>query len=109
MAFNNLLDILKKVQSRYPAFGKRLEEAEALGRWDAAVGQGIAKHSRAVKVQDSVLWVEVDHSIWKSELHHRKRQILEILNQGKAGDEILKDLFFIDSKAASRSAKPTRT
>ena len=103
MAFNNLMDILKRVQSRYPAFGQRLEEAEALGRWDIAVGQGIAKHSRAIKVVDAVLWVEVDHSIWKSELHHRKRQILEILNQGRKDHEILKDLFFIDSRPGYKS------
>ena len=105
MSFDSLLDIIKKVQSRNPAFKKRLEEAEALARWDVAVGPGIAKHSRAVRVQDSVLWIEVDHSIWKSELHHRKRQILEILNRDLNSKEVLKDLFFIDSKATKPSFK----
>ncbi len=99
MSFFTLVDILKRVQKRYPGFAKRLEEAEALGRWELAVGPGIAKHSRAIKVQDSILWVEVDHSIWRSELHHRKRQILDLLNQGKEGQEIIKDLFFVDKRA----------
>lgn len=83
MGFNRLIDIFKKTQDRYPGFSKRVKEAEALGRWEAAVGATINKHSRAIKVQDSVLWVEVDHPIWKTELHHRKRQILDILNRAQ--------------------------
>jgi predicted nucleic acid-binding Zn ribbon protein len=106
MGFDRLLDIIKKAQSRYPAFSKRLTEAEALSRWDTAVGPAIAKHSRAIRVQDGVLLVEVDHPIWKAELHHRKRQILEILNQGrpqtetkrelKPAKETLSDIWFVD-------------
>ena len=103
MGFNQLFDILKKVQSRYPGFAKRLDEVEALARWETAVGPAIAKHSRAIRVQDSVLWVEVDHPIWKSELHHRKQQILTLLNGGRPGlppaKQVLNDLFFIDRRA----------
>jgi predicted nucleic acid-binding Zn ribbon protein len=80
MAFDRLFDILKKTRTSYPVLTQRIEEAEALSRWPQAVGPAIAKHARAIRVQDSVLWVEVDHPIWKSELHHRKRQILDILN-----------------------------
>jgi predicted nucleic acid-binding Zn ribbon protein len=81
MSFLKLTDILKQAQKRFPGLAKRLDEAQALGRWEIAVGPAIAKHSRALRVQDGMLWVEVDHPIWKSELHHRKRQILEILNK----------------------------
>src|SRR4051812_35837485 len=87
MSFDRLLVIVRRAQAKFPALSKRLEEAEALGRWEIAVGAVIAKHSRAVRVQDEVLWVEVDHPVWKSELHHRKQQILEILNRPVAPDE----------------------
>ena len=87
MAFNRIADIFNLLKTRNPAFGKRVHEAEALGRWEAAVGPAIAKHSRAIKVEDGVLWVEVDHPIWKSALHHRKRQILDILNAGRSSGE----------------------
>ena len=80
MAFDRLTDILKLLRSRNPILELRITEASALSRWDQAVGPGIAKHTRPIRVQDSVLWVEVDHPIWKSELHHRKRQILDRLN-----------------------------
>jgi predicted nucleic acid-binding Zn ribbon protein len=116
MGFDRLTDILKQARLRFPVLTKRIEEAEALARWEKAVGPAIAKHSRAIRVQDSVLWVEVDHPIWKSELHHRKRQILNILNGATPGTaskaalspakEVLVDLLLLDPRAASRSSSP---
>ena len=108
MAFEKLLDILK----RQPKLNQRLEEAEALGRWAVAVGPIIAKNTRAFKVEDQVLWVEVDHPIWRSELHHRKRQILEILNGTGAEKspraaalpppkQVLVDIFFVEPRKTS--------
>ncbi len=113
MAFNTLKDIL--LGGRLPkAFQKRLKEAEAVSRWEAAVGPIIAKHAHAVRVEDGVLHVEVGHPIWRSELHHRRRQILEILNQGVSEESaILKDLHFIDPRNQSgpskRSTRATTT
>lgn len=88
----------------------RLAEAEALGRWEIAVGQLIARHARAIRVQNSILWVEVEHPIWRSELHYRKKQILDILNgktpSAKPGlskpREILTDIIYVDPKAQPR-------
>ncbi len=99
VAFDPLLGILDKLRSRYPQLGKRLAEAEAVSRWESAVGPAIAKHARAVRVQDGSLWVEVDHPIWKSELHHRKRQILDLLNGKRpAGEPALTDLLLVEPR-----------
>ncbi len=102
MSFSKFTDILKALRQRYPALSNRLEEAEALSRWDAAVGPAISKHSRAIQVKDGVLWVEVDHPVWKSELHHRKRQILEKLNQkikeSAPKDPPIHDLLLLDPR-----------
>ncbi len=108
--FHSLLDIIKKAQKKYPTFSLRLAEAEALGRWQIAVGEIIAKHSRAIRVQDGVLWVEVDHPVWKSELHYRKQQILDILNCHtpcatpglSASSETLKDIIYFDPRSFSK-------
>jgi predicted nucleic acid-binding Zn ribbon protein len=102
MGWNSLLDVLKKVQRENPLLKQRVTEAQALTRWEAAVGSVIAKHTRAIRVQEKVLWVEVDHPIWKSELVHRKRQILEILNRAAEPTgpiEILEDILFLDPRA----------
>lgn len=113
MAFDSIKDILSKIRARNPALEKRLEEAVAVESWDKAVGSVIAKHARALKVEQGTLWVEVDHSVWKTELHHRKRQILEKLNAAVGGKEMIHDLFLIEPKrdqnrwAISKTRKTT--
>ena len=106
MGFDNLGDILKKIRSKHPVLSKRLAEAEAVSRWDAAVGPMIAKHARATKVVRGELWVEVDHPIWRTELHHKKRQILETLNReirdGDGDSEPIQDIFFVDPRNSTR-------
>jgi predicted nucleic acid-binding Zn ribbon protein len=102
MAFDRLVDILKIIRSRNPALSKRLAEATALSRWENSVGTVIAKHSRAIRVQDGVLWVEVDHPIWKSELHHRKQQILKVLNLDRTDirgpEAVISDILFLEPR-----------
>lgn len=92
MGFKGISDILNLLRRQYPALGQRVVEAESLSKWDAAVGPLISKHTRAIRVEDNVLWVEVTHPAWRSELHHRKRQILE-----KIGAPIV-DLKFVDPR-----------
>ena len=100
MSFNKLVDILKKLQAQNPVLAKRVEEASALSRWETAVGPQIAKHTRAIRIQDEILWVEVDHPIWKTELHYRKRQILAALNPAGQSDSraTIKDLLLLDGR-----------
>lgn len=97
MALNSLLEVIKKVQEKNPAFSARMAEAQALSRWEIAVGETISRHSKAIRVQNSVLWVEVAHPIWRAELHYRKQQILNILNQkpSDSSNPILKDIIFV--------------
>jgi predicted nucleic acid-binding Zn ribbon protein len=108
---NSFLDILRRLQQKNPVLKQRIAEASAFERWERAVGTQIARHTRAIRVQDGVLWIEVDHPIWKSELHHRKRQILALLNQTEpmpnpppagppipAPQEIIQDLLLLDPR-----------
>ena len=106
---NSFLDILKRLQQKNPVLKQRIAEAGALERWEKAVGPQIARHTRAIRVQDGVLWIEVDHPIWKSELHHRKRQVLALLNQtqpapstgtqpGAPQQEVIQDLLLLDPR-----------
>ncbi len=93
-----------------------MQEAEALGRWNTAVGDLIAKHAKAVRVHESILWVEVEHPIWRAELHYRKKQILDILNGiapcAKPGlappKEILTDICYLDPKPFRKSSFRTK-
>lgn len=106
MPFDGIADILRMARSKFPQLSKRLDEAKALDRWEVAVGAIIAKHSRAIRVKDGVLFVEVDHPIWRSELHHRKHQIMTILNDqskdptkpGSEKFEALTDVVFFEAR-----------
>lgn len=105
MPLDLLTDILRRAAGHYPRFSRRFDEAQALGRWEEAVGAAIARHSRAVRIDDGVLHVEVDHPIWKSELHYRKQQILELLNRGaeKCEDKRpIQDILFVDPRGRRR-------
>jgi predicted nucleic acid-binding Zn ribbon protein len=105
--FRQLKDLLTS-RTLPDLFKRRLQEAEGISRWEIAVGPTIAKYAHAVRVQDGVLHVEVAHPIWRSELHHRRRQILEILNQGTSSpSEIFLDLHFVDPKNRRKTANKT--
>ena len=79
MPFNSLAQIMKELRGRYPALGARWDEARQLAQWEKAVGPGIAKHTKALRVEEGVLWIEADHPLWKAEVHNRRAQILEKL------------------------------
>ena len=107
MGFYKLTDILAKLQKQYPAFGNRVSEAQSFSQWEEIVGPNIARHAKAIRVENGILRIEVDHPIWKSELHHRKHQILEKLNTPPNGSTskqtVIRDIFFADARPETRS------
>lgn len=97
---NSIIEILRKIQERHPKLKSRLAEARAVVLWPEAVGPQIAKHARAVRVWDRVLWLEIDHPAWRSEILFRKNQILDRLNtQVRAEFPELTDSPIIDIRA----------
>ena len=93
---NTLQDILRRLQSLNPGFKQRMQEAEAVGVWEKVVGPQIAKHAIAKKIENGILYVEVDHSIWKTEIHHRKAQIQDKLNAATGNRGVVKEIFLVD-------------
>lgn len=53
-----------------------LEQQSALTAWPEIVGPEIARHSRAESVQDGILRVRVESSVWAQELSLLERRIL---------------------------------
>ena len=58
----------------------RLREYRAVEEWAAAVGPLVASHARATAIQDGVLFVEVDTSVWMQELSLLRESLVERLN-----------------------------
>jgi predicted nucleic acid-binding Zn ribbon protein len=73
---------------------KRLREQRAVVDWESIVGEKVASHSRAVRVDRGRLFVEVDSSVWAQELSLMKRRILRQVNE-RTGDRVIEQLHFV--------------
>jgi predicted nucleic acid-binding Zn ribbon protein len=60
-------DILESVL-RSTGLSRRAEERSLLEDWAEIVGERVAAHSRAVDLEDGVLYVDADHAAWRQEL-----------------------------------------
>lgn len=76
---------------------QRFREQEVLALWPAVVGDQIAARARAVKVENGVLFVHVDHGAWMQELHFKEKELLAKLRE-KAPQVRLQRIRFGTSK-----------
>ncbi|UCH83672.1 MAG: DUF721 domain-containing protein [Candidatus Latescibacterota bacterium] len=72
---------------------QKLKEREILACWAEVVGEEIAGHTRAVKIDRGVLFVHVDHSAWMQELHFKEKEIIQRLKKEKPDITIRKIRF----------------
>lgn len=63
--------------------------------WDGIVGEKIAGVTRAIRVDEAVLYVEVRSSAWLMELNLMKPTILERINEGRSEGRIEKVRFLL--------------
>lgn len=73
---------------------KKLSEQRAVVDWPGVVGQKVAGHSRAIRVDGGRLFVEVDSPVWAQELTLMKRTILRELN-ARIGKEAIENVHFV--------------
>jgi predicted nucleic acid-binding Zn ribbon protein len=72
---------------------KKLREYDAVVYWESAVGEQIAKMTKATRIEKGVLFVSVRTSTWRNELTLRKKEIVNKLN-GVVGNNVVKDIRF---------------
>jgi predicted nucleic acid-binding Zn ribbon protein len=71
----------------------KLDEYEAVLRWEHVVGPRIAEVAHAERIMQGVLVVRVAASTWRHELNMRKPEIIARLNS-ELGAETVKDIRF---------------
>jgi predicted nucleic acid-binding Zn ribbon protein len=105
---DSLSQVLKKILGSNKALQQGVQDTQIIDLWPLAVGEVLAKHTRAVQVKGKTLLIEVDHSIWKQELHANKQLALKKLNEKI--NEVLKpekiwieDLFLLMSSGPNRN------
>ena len=66
----------------------------AVQEWADAVGERVARHTRAVAFRDGTLHVEVEGSAWMHELTFLRRDLVRRINR-HLGSEHVRDVRFI--------------
>jgi len=67
--------------------------AQVWGRWDRAVGDGIAKNARPAAFKGKLLLVNVTSSTWMHQLQFLKTDIIKQINHA-LGKELVKEIKF---------------
>ncbi len=86
-------DVLKTVLKKL-GLGQRVRVARIAQDWERIVGSKIAQHCAPVSVRSKILVVNVDSSVWLSELtRFFKDKMLDQI-RSEAGGEGIKDIRF---------------
>ena len=85
-------DVLKGLLKQSP-LNDGLERQEVLSCWPEVVGTEIARHSRAVSLQDGLLLVQVDGSVWAQELALLRNRIVSAFAE-RLGDGAVREIRF---------------
>ncbi len=72
----------------------KIQEYDAVVRWESIVGPQIAKVATAKSIQKGLLIIRVSNGPWRHELSIRKREIIEKLNSA-LGHDVVKDIRFV--------------
>jgi predicted nucleic acid-binding Zn ribbon protein len=72
---------------------EKLDEYEAVNRWEEVLGEHIAKAATAVGIKNGILHIHVQTGPWRNELTMRKKEIIDKLN-ASIGSKIVKDIKF---------------
>ena len=61
--------------------------------WDEVVGEDLAQNAQPAAFKNRILIVHVSGSVWLQELHFRKNDLIDRLNQA-AGSRVVEDIRF---------------
>jgi predicted nucleic acid-binding Zn ribbon protein len=107
-----LTQILNRILKHDAQLTAGLSETKVLDIWPQAVGPAIAKHTRAYQIKDHTLFIEVDHPIWKQELHSNKQLALKKLNEAiqiqVPNFPTILDLFLVSPQPKRNQSKQKR-
>ncbi len=78
--FARIGDILPAVL-KSAGLEQKLRDQEILTIWPAVVGEEIAARTKAVRIANGVLYVQVVHSVWLQELYFMEKDILRKLKE----------------------------
>ncbi len=73
---------------------RAFDEYEAMKKWPELVGEKIAEHAKAIRIQYGKLTIQVDDPVWRNELLLMKPMILQKYKK-LYQNEIVSDIIFL--------------
>tara|TARA_Y100000768_G_C23668964_1_gene536811 strand:- start:215 stop:490 length:276 start_codon:yes stop_codon:yes gene_type:complete len=71
-----------------------LDQEAAVTFWESIVGAKISSVAKAEKVESGTLFVSVETSVWRQELHMQKEELINKINK-KIGTKTIREIRFI--------------
>jgi predicted nucleic acid-binding Zn ribbon protein len=87
---------------------KKLQGQRAVVEWEDVVGERVAAHSRAMRVDGARLFVEVDSPVWAQELSLMRRQILREMSE-RVGKGVIETVHFVLGGTTTHGASGPRS
>ena len=86
----NLKDVIDRLLKQYN-LDTKFNEHEIIAHWNKMLGQMIANKTRQISFRDGVLYVSLESSVIRKELHFAKEKLIANLNES-LGKEIIKEI-----------------
>lgn len=87
---NHISDVIKGSLKEYELDG-RIREIELVNKWEEIVGKSINRHTIKIFLSGKTLYLTLDSSVVRQELHYNKKKLLERIAE-TMGEELVKEV-----------------
>ncbi len=98
---DNVGDILKKVLEE-KGIWNAVKQQEVVEMWEDIVGEKIAAHTEAVKMEKGILWVKVKDSAWLHHLSMLKPQLIKKISR-RVHKKVVNDVYFFWGELSTKN------
>jgi hypothetical protein len=85
-------DAITQILKAYRLDGK-LKEIDVLAKWEELMGRAVSLRTKNIRIQNKILYLDIDSSVMRDELLNGKSIIIQRLN-AEAGFEMIRDVWF---------------
>ena len=89
---HSLKEVIEELLKVYH-LDEKLDGVNLVNSWEKVVGKMISNHTESIKVVNRVLYVKVDSSALRHELHMERSKIAKKLNK-KVGKNVIDEIVF---------------
>ena len=89
---HSLKEVIEELLKVYH-LDEKLDGVNLVNSWEKVVGKMISNHTESLKVVNRVLYVKVDSSALRHELHMERSKIAKKLNK-KVGKNVINEIVF---------------